>query len=264
MKKHIFIITYLMFSLAVNAQELRFINNEAFQRGERIVYKVYYDSFLTGHVVAGEASLEIEKNDTKIANRSTYHVIGLGKTKGIFNLFFKVVNRYETYIDEKAIAPLLFIRRINEGGYVKNQNVTFNQFKSIAVSNTATVPVTDYIQDIISAFYYARTLDIKPDIKIGDEFPINFFLDDSVYTTKIVFDGRENVKTSIGTFKCLRFKPMVLTGTVFKQPYPMTLWVSDDKNRVPILAESGILVGSIKMELIKYSGLRNQFAAKIK
>lgn len=264
MKKFILTLACSIVLLSVSAQDLRKIDNQAFQRGEKIVYKAYYDSFVTGHVVAGEASLEIEKENRVIANRNTMHVIGLGKTRGLFNFFFKVVNRYETYIDEQAIVPLLFIRRINEGGYKKSQDVTFNHFKNLAISNTATVPVTDYIQDIISAFYYARTLNITPETKIGDEFPVNFFLDDSVYTTKIVFDGRENIKTDLGTFKCLRFKPMVLTGTIFSQPYPMTLWISDDKNKVPILAESGILVGSVKMELIKYSGLKNPFTAKIK
>jgi len=263
MKKLTIILLCLLGLSSLKAQELRTINNEAFQKGEKIVYKVYYDSFVTGHVTAGEASLEIEKESRIIANRNTMHVIGLGKTKGLFNLFFKVVNRYETYIDENAIAPLLFIRRINEGGYKKSQDVTFNHFKNIAISNTATVPVTEYIQDIISAFYYARTLDVS-NIKLGDEFPVNFFLDDSVYTTKIIYDGREELEIGLGTFKCLRFKPMVLTGTVFSQPYPMTLWVSDDKNRVPVLAESGILVGSVKMELIKYANLKNPLSSKIK
>ena len=263
MKKFLFVL-FSMFCLIkiINCQDLRVINNEAYQRGEKIIYKVFYDSFVTGHVNAGEASLEIEKEDKIIANRSTMHVIGLGKTKGLFNFFFKVTDRYETYIDEKAIAPLLFIRRVNEGNYKKSQDVTFNHFKKIAISNTKTSNVTAYIQDIISTFYYARTLDVK-NVKIGDEFPINFFLDDSVYTTKIVFDGRENIKTDLGTFKCLRFKPMVLSGSIFSQPYPMTLWVSDDKNHVPILAESGILVGSVKMELTKYSGLKNPLSSQI-
>ncbi len=252
----------LCFIKIINSQDLRVINNDAFQRGEKIAYKVFYDSFVTGHVNAGEASLEIEKEDKIIANRSTMHVIGLGKTKGLFNFFFKVNDRYETYIDEKAIAPLLFIRRVSEGNYKKSQDVTFNHFKNIAISNTKTAKVTSYVQDIISTFYYARTINVK-NVKIGDEFPVSFFLDDSVYTTKIIFDGREDVKIDLGTFKCLRFKPMVLSGKIFSQPYPMTLWVSDDENLVPILAESGILVGSVKMELIKYSNLKNPLKSQI-
>ncbi|MDD3875903.1 MAG: DUF3108 domain-containing protein [Bacteroidales bacterium] len=247
----------------VHSQELRVWKNEAFGKGEKITYRAYYDSFLTGNVNAGEASLEIQRESKVVAGRNTMHVVGLGKTKGLFNLFFKVVNRYETFIDERAIVPLLFIRRTDEGGYKISQDVTFNQYTHKAISNTATVNVVENVQDIISAFYYARTMDASH-LSVGDEIPINFFLDDSVYVTKIIYEGVENVNIRLGTFRCLRFKPMVLTGTVFKQPYPMTLWISDDKNKIPVLAQSGILVGSVKLELMKYSGLRNPLTSKIR
>ncbi len=241
-------------------KELRTINNTAFQRGEKITFRVSYNSRLLGSVRAGEASLEIRPHNHKIGGRNTMHVVGIGETRGLFNLFFRVENRYETFIDEQAIAPLLFIRRINEGGYRKSQDVMFNHFNNIAESNTATVPVVPYVQDIISAFYFARTMDMS-DVKVGDEFEVDFFLDDSVYVTKIVFDGREQVTTRLGTFNTLRFKPMVLEGTVFSQPYPMTMWISDDKNKIPVLLESGLVVGSIRMELSEYKGLRNPLNA---
>ncbi len=241
-------------------KELRTINNTAFQRGEKITFRVSYNSRLLGSVRAGEASLEIRPHNHIIGGRNTMHVVGIGETRGLFNLFFRVENRYETFIDEQAIAPLLFIRRINEGGYRKSQDVMFNHFNNIAESNTATVPVVPYVQDIISAFYFARTMDMS-DVKVGDEFEVDFFLDDSVYVTKIVFDGREQVTTRLGTFNTLRFKPMVLEGTVFSQPYPMTMWISDDKNKIPVLLESGLVVGSIRMELSEYKGLRNPLNA---
>ena len=237
-------------------KELRTINNTAFQRGEKISFRVSYNSRLLGSVRAGEASLEIGPNNQIIGGRNTMHVVGIGETRGLFNLFFRVENRYETYIDEKAIAPLLFIRRINEGGYRKSQDVMFNHYNNIAESNTATVPVVPYVQDIISAFYYARTMDMS-DVKKGDEFEVDFFLDDTVYVSKIVFEGREKITTRLGTFNTLRFKPMVLEGTVFDQPYPMTMWISDDKNKIPVLLESGLVVGSIRMELSEYQGLRH-------
>lgn len=246
----------------VNAQEYRTVENTSFQRGEKIVYRVYYDSWLLSNVTAGIASLEIEDSNIEIAGRNTMHVVGLGNTKGLFNFFFKVVNRYETYIDEQFIAPLLFIRRINEGGFVKNQDVMFNHHTNIAKSNTAKVEVVPYVQDIISAFYYARTYDFS-DAKVGDKYDVTFFLDDSVYVSKIIYDGTEVVKTSLGKFNTLRFKPMVLEGTVFSQPYPMTLWITDDKNKIPVMLKSGILVGSVKMELIDYSGLKNSMDALI-
>lgn len=245
-----------------SAQQLRKVENTAFQRGEKITYRVFYDSYLTGSVHAGEATLEIKEENEQIAGRNTMNIVGLGNTKGAFNFFFKVVNRYETYLDEDAIVPLLFIRRINEGGYKKSQDVMFNQFENKAISNTATVSVAENIQDLVSAFYYMRTFNYDS-AAVGDVYDVSFFLDDTVYVSRVMFDGREEITTRVGTFKTLRFKPQVLTGEVFSQPYPMTLWISDDKNKIPILAQSGILVGSVKMELVDYKGLKNPLSSKI-
>jgi hypothetical protein len=117
--------------------------------------------------------------------------------------------------------------------------------------------------DILSAFYYCRTFDFS-NLRIGDRFPVNFDLDDSVYISLIEFAGREDVITDLGTFHCLRFKPMVATGNVFSQPYPMDIWVTDDKNRMPVLAKSAVVVGSVKLELIDYKGMANPVTALVK
>lgn len=268
MKKLVALIFIALAGLS-HAQTLRTVKNEAFKRGECLRYKAYYDAILTGKVNAGEAELEVKNENKLIANRSTFHVVGLGFTKGAFNIFFKVVDRYETYIDEESLIPWVFIRRVNEGGYKISQDLTFNQFKKTVISidnkhnTTKTAVVVENIQDVISAIYYARTLDFS-DAEIGQEFPVPFFLDDSIYTSKIIYQGKENLTIGIGTFSCLKFKPMVATGEVFSDPYPMTLWVTNDKNHIPLLAESAIIVGSVKMELIKYSGLANTLSSKIK
>jgi len=271
MKKVVFILVAVfgMMCFPSYAQTLRKAPNTAFKRGEYTRYRVYYDAILTGHVNAGEAELQIKNENKIIGGRNTLHVVGLGLTKGAFNLFYKVVDRYETYIDEEALAPWLFIRRVNEGGYKISQDVTFNQNKNMAYSMNnkknlqTTTKTTPYIQDIISAIYYARTLDFTK-TKIGESVPINFFLDDTVYTSKIVYLGKQQLTIEAGTFNCLKFKPMVATGNVFKDPYPMVLWVTDDKNHVPLFAESEIIVGKVKMELVKYSGLANPLTSKIK
>ena len=246
------------------AQELRKISNDAFQRGEKITYRVYYDAIVTGKVTAGEAELEITDENQKVANRNTMHIVAKGNSKGAFNYFFKVVDRYETIIDENAVIPWVFVRRVSEGNYKKNQDVMFNQIsKTVSTNKSKPKNIVANAQDIISALYYARTFNCD-NLKKGDSFPISFFLDDSLYSTKIIFQGKESIKTSLGTFNCLKFKPMVLSGKVFKDPYPMTLWISDDKNHVPILAESKIMVGRVKLELTSYSGLKNELTSKLK
>lgn len=260
------LIMLLIFPLSA---QLRKVENNAFQKGEKLVYKVYYDSFLTGEVIAGECEFEIQKNTRVIAKRNTMHIIVNGVTKGAFNLFYRVRDRYETFLDEEAMIPWLFIRRVNEGGYIIEQDVNFNhynnttQFKNLKRKTTNTSPIPPYTQDILSSIYYMRTLDFT-DSKEGDSYPITFTLDDTVYTTKVFYMGKEQLKTSLGTFNTFKVKPMVLTGNVFKDPFPMMVWVTDDDNKIPVFAKTQILVGSIKMELISYKGVKNPLKSKLK
>jgi len=240
----------------VSAQDLIPVRNYAFVRGEKFKFRAYYDSFVTGKVTAGVATLEVKSDNKQFSGRNTFHVIGEGKSKGAFNLFFKVEDRFETYIDEEYLVPWYFTRSSREGDFAKDDEVRFNQYSKTASSRTANKPVPPGIQDIISAFYFARNIDFSC-AKNGDTYPINFFLDDSVYISVIQFAGREEVETDLGRFRCLKFKPMVVTGNVFSQPYPMDIWISDDSNRIPVLARSEVIVGSVKLELIHFQGLAN-------
>ena len=248
--------------LLASTQPYRSVENTAFTRGEKLTFRVYYQSMLTGKVTAGEANLEVKKKSATKNGRESYHIVGTGHSKGAFNLFFKVNDRFETFVDEEAIIPWYFIRRTREGGYKKDDEVTFNQSKGIAVSRNAVKKIPPNSQDILSVFYYARTLDITG-VMPNESFPLSFFLDDSLYVSKIVFLGREQIKTEVGTFNCLKFKPMVIKGEVFSEPYPMELWITDDKNRVPVMVSSAVIVGSVKMELISYEGLRNPITSKV-
>ncbi len=251
----VFFILHSSFSIA-NAQSLMPVRNASFIRGEKLKFKAYYDSFMTGKVMAGVATLEVKFEDKKIDGRSTFHIVGEGKSKGAFNFFFKVNDRFESYMDEEYLVPWFFIRNTHEGAYSVDDEVRFNQYSGNFSSHKANKKMKPGIQDILSAFYYCRTLDFS-NLKVGDRFPVNFLLDDSVYVSLIEFAGNEEVQTDLGKFRCLKFKPMVATGNVFSQPYPMDVWVSDDQNRIPILAKSAVVVGSVKLELTDYKGLAN-------
>ncbi|MDY0103258.1 MAG: DUF3108 domain-containing protein [Lentimicrobium sp.] len=256
-------IVFLMFSHSLLiAQSLRYVQNTAFDRGEKLTFRVYYQSFVTGKVTAGEAKLEVKKKAVTKNDRPTYHIIGTGQSKGAFNFFFKVNDRFETFVDEQALIPWYFIRRTREGGYKKDDEVSFMQTRGVAVSRKTVKKIPINTQDILSVFYYARTLDITG-MKPNESFPLSFFLDDSVYVSKIVFLGREQIKTELGTFNCLKFKPMVIKGEVFSEPYPMELWITDDKNRLPIMVSSAVIVGSAKMELVEYEGIKNPLYSRI-
>jgi len=210
-----------------------------------------------GFIDAGRATLEVKPCDKKINNRDLIHVVGKGKSLGAFNWFFKVQDRYETYIDAESMIPWMFIRRVYEGGYKINQDYTFFQHKQkVTDANKKAYDVPENIQDMISSYYYARTLDFS-NAKIGDEFEFNSFVDGEVFPLKIKYLGKETIKIRKGKFKCLKFVPVVQKGRIFKTEEDLQVWISDDENKIPLLAKAKILVGSIKMEVTDFEGLRN-------
>lgn len=231
--------------------ELRKINNEAFRPGEVLKFRIHY-----GILNAGEATLEVKEDLQIFGGRECYHVVGFGKSVGAFNFFFKVRDRYESVVDKEALLPWLFIRRVNEGGYIINQNVSFNHFTDSAKSEKATISIPDNTQDLISSFYYARTIDFTNAVA-GDTFHITGYLDDAIFPMNLKFIGREIVESKKGKFRCLKLRPMLQEGRVFKDEEDMTIWISDDKNKIPVRVQTNILIGSIKMDLVDFSNLAN-------
>jgi len=261
--KHILLLIFLILTIPAFSQEFEYrsVKNNSFRVGEKLKFKVYYDSFITGKVNAGTATLEVKKTKRRFNKREAYHIVGTGKSNPAFDMFFKVRDRFESYVDKEALLPHLFIRRTKEGGYVMEDDVYFDHEKGLATSRKTTKEIQPNIQDIISAAFYLRTFDFI-DAEVGQNYKVDFYLDDSAYVSVIQFVGRELVETQLGVFNCLAFRPMVVTGEVFTDPYPMKLWVTDDENKLPVLGSSEVIVGSVKMELIKFSGLRNPIEAR--
>lgn len=233
---------------------LRKVKNTAFKRGEKLTYRMHY-----GFIDAAIATLEITDENRKFADRNTMHVVGIGTSKGSFDVFFKVRDRYETFIDEEALVPWVFIRRVDEGGYKLEQNQVYNHYKKQVDSDGKIFTTPEGIQDMLSAFYYARTLDFS-NAKKGDIFTVPAFVDNELWDLKIKFLGRETVKSDLGKIKCLKFCPVVQKGRIWKSEDDLSIWISDDENHVPVRGQCEILFGSIKMDLIGAKGLPKELA----
>jgi hypothetical protein len=211
-------------------------------------------------VGAGYATFNTTLED--LNGRKVYHVVGDGKTMKSYEWFYKVRDKYETYIDAETMLPAKFIRNVDEGGFKIYNNVTFNQNIGQAISTNGVYKVPKCIQDVLSAIYYARNIDYSK-YKPGDKIPFSMFLDDQVYNLYIRYIGKERVTTKYGTFNAIKISPLLIEGTIFKGGEKMVVWVSDDANRIPVRVDSPILVGSIKVDLVGYDKLRNPFTALI-
>jgi len=246
------------FICAVAQSSVRVVNNDAFGYGEKITYKVKYNLYF--NFTVGEVNFEVAKKPEIIAGNNCYHITGTGTTYGFYDPFYKVRDRYETYIEENSILPLLFIRDVHEGKYSFGEYVIFNQSKSMAVSKKRTQHIPKLTEDVLSSLYYARTFDFT-NAKPGQAFMLTTFIDDSTYKVGVRFVGRETIITDLGKVKCIKLKPILVVDRVFKTEDDMMLWVTDDANHIPVRVESSISVGKIRADLTSWSGLRNPMTA---
>lgn len=265
--KRLVAIIYVFISLSsvfsINAQHItRFTNNSAFDFGEELTYRLRYSLYI--NVYVGEAVLRVAPEPKVIGNKPHYHLIGEGKSYKFYDAFMKIRDRYESYVNTSTFLPSASIRLLNEGGYHFDDLTVYNHYKLEAKNKKGQVHKMGlYSQDILSGIYLARTLDYK-DAKKGDSFMMNVFIDDSNYVLGIKFLGRETIKGKDGnTYKCIKLAPILIVDRVFKAQNDMLLWVSDDKNKIPIRIYSAISVGAVYVDLYRYSGLKNPFQAKL-
>ncbi len=227
--------------------------NVAFKEGEVLTYRMHY-----GIVKAGVAILEVKPDILDINSRKVYHIVCNGYTTGSTDWFYKVRDRYETYMDKDALLPWMFVRNVNEGGYKFNQNYAFNHYtKKVDVGGGEKFDVPIGVQDMVSAFYSARNLDLS-NAKEGDLFTLNCFLDKEIWPLKIKFVGKETIETDIGKYRCLKFRPIVQKGRVFKKEEDLNVWVTDDKNHIIMRAQANVIIGSVKMDITSVKNLANE------
>ncbi|WP_424492582.1 DUF3108 domain-containing protein [Salinimicrobium sp. GXAS 041] len=231
-------------------------SHQAFQDGEWFRFRIHY-----GILDAGYATLEV--NESKYKNNPVYHVVGTGKSAGAVHWFFKVKDNYESYFNKYSGAPYKFIRQIDEGGHTRDIVIDFDHKDKEALvfdrkrNTEKRYPVKDDVHDMLSAFYYLRNnLDVE-DLQEGDVMDLNMFFDDENFDFQLRFLGREVIDSKIGKITALKFRPYVMAGRVFKEKESLTIWVSDDENRMPIKIKAKLAVGSLDADIDAFKGLKH-------
>ena len=243
------------------------IQNRAFQDGEEITYKLYYNwNFVW--LAAGEVVFRVKEQNDK------YHISVVGKTYPSYEWFFKVRDTYETYLDKETLLPITSIRDVQEGKYRLYDKVQFDQqkgkAKSLRGSTKEDAVLKEYdidncMHDIVSIIYFSRNVNFDS-FQSGEEFPIKIFMDKESWPLKVKYKGKEERKRikGKGKFNTLKFTPEVIAGGMFKEKTIVSIWVSNDENRVPLLIEAPLSVGSVKAVIKNYKGLKYDMTAKIK
>ncbi|MEM6631538.1 MAG: DUF3108 domain-containing protein [Bacteroidota bacterium] len=257
---------WLGLSIAAMAQPtsstFREVQNKAFQKGEYLKYRIHY-----GIIDAGIATLEVRPKSYQKKGRNCLHIVCKNETVGLFDTFYRVRDTYESYTDEKALISWQFNRDIQEGSYKSYREIHFDHKNQKAEYHRSTgevvlhdVPVN--VQDVISTYYFARASYDHKKLEPGDKISLRNFIDETNFELQAQVQKRETIKVNGQKYKALRLKIMIEEAGLITDGSKITLWISDDKNMIPLAFKSKLLIGSIRADLVEYKNLKNPFEAR--
>jgi hypothetical protein len=253
----LFLFFTLNFSSAQTKQEFRKIENKAFKVGEKLSFDINY-----GFITAGIAEYNIPKI-MKLAGRDVFQIQFFVNSVSTFDVLYKVRDRYETYVDVEGLFPWRFEQHIREGGYSRDFSAFFDHRKGKARTSEGAYDIPKYVNDIVSAFYLARTIDFTK-MKNGDKVNLVNFYKDKVYPLDVIYKGKETVSVKAGTFECFILEPVVQEGGLIRNTGNIVIWITNDELKVPVKLKTKIIIGAIDVELSGYSGLNGEPKAKKK
>ncbi|MEQ9423032.1 MAG: DUF3108 domain-containing protein [Cyclobacteriaceae bacterium] len=236
------------------------IDNYSFSRGEKLNYRVHL-----GFISAGEGTLEINDRIHHLNNRPCYKIDVYGKTTGIVDFFQRVRDHWGTYLDTASIVPHKFYQEIEEGDFRKHEIIEFDHFNDTAVvkrpdreeESVKYFKTPKQPQDLISGYYYIRTLDYTH-VKDGELIKLKAFYDNTVYDFRVKFLGRETIKTKFGKIKSLVFAPIMPKNDVFEDgEETIKIWLSDDDNKIPLKVWAKMFVGAVEIDIQSAENLRS-------
>lgn len=242
-------------STRVLSQPYRMTEIQAFAPGEKVLFDVYYNwGFVWLH--AGEVDF---RADTALwHSQKAWHFVSTGRSRSSYDWFFKVRDRYESWATREALKPLEFIRNTSEGGFVCYNHYLFDydtrQAKVVTLTSkrekeTITLPIGEDVLDVLTATYVTRNRDHAA-WKIDQKLPIRLLLDNSRFDLYIRYRGKETIRhKNKKHYNCLKFTTSVAAGSIFKGGEAITVWVTDDHRRIPVLVQAEILVGSVMVYL---------------
>lgn len=232
--------------------------NDAFQDGEWFRFRMRY-----GFLNASYATATVR--ETTFKDQAVYHVAATGKTTGFARWFFKVDDYFDSYFEKDIVRPIRFVRNISEGNYKRHVEIDFDHNTQSGIMNdllrkTKTeIDFAPNLQDLVSTFYFLRNHFDLEGIQVGETASLHMIYDKKPFAFRFRFLGYENVKTKFGVVPCVKFRPYVEEGRIFKKESGLSLWVSNDNNRVPIKVVAELSVGSLDVDLVDFRGLKHPF-----
>ena len=245
----------------------------AYRAGDRSTFTKHYEWGAIDSDV-GWASVGIDT--VRFNGTKAFHCTVYGRTTRLYDLFFKVREDFQSWFTADGVRPLKFTRNTHEGKYEARNTYAYmwdgtdstyiaaDVFTTSSGQRAVRLPLNGCTYDLPSLFYLARNIDMSkvvPDVK----YPMTFAIDDDVYNVYFIYRGKERKKVrGFGTVNTMKFSVKLLSGNVFTGEEDLSVWISDDRNRIPVLFEAPILVGTASGRLVECSGLKHPFSSYVR
>ena len=244
----------------------------AFRSGERMDFILHYK---WGSINTDVGTATVTLDSLTFNGQKAFKCTASGRTKKFFDVFFKVRENFSSWFTREGMRPLKFTRDTYEGGYEARNTYLYkwdaaepyiaaDVYTSKMGQKSMQLPLTPCTYDLPALFFFARNMDIE-NVEPGKRYPMTFAIDEEIYNVYFILHGRETIKVKgLGTVNTIRFAAKLLEGEVFKGEEDMTIWVSDDENRLPVYFEAPLRVGVAAGRMSGYGGLKSPFTSLVK
>ncbi len=241
----------------------------AFRAGETLSFVLHYNWGIINSDV-GTATVKLDTVDFN--GIPAFHCDVSGRTTRLFDLVFRVREQFDSWFSRDGIRPLKFTRDTNEGRYTALNTYFYDWERSVIVADVYStssgrrnleLPLDRCTYDLPALFFLARNMNmgvVTPEVR----YPMTFAIDDDVYNVHFILHGRETINVKgLGLINVIKFSARLLAGEVFRSDTDMTIYISDDENRLPVYFEAPLLVGKAAGRMVSYSGLAHPFSSMV-
>lgn len=251
----LFVLSFIILTVDCFSQVDCEIYSKSFASGEKISYQLYYN---LGFIWINAGNCDFEVRSVKWNNKPVYKLSAIGKSNSTFESLFLVRDTLISYAERESLIPYRALKLAHEGRWSGTDDISFTREKSgwnvitrLKRRGEWKEPVEDFSEncgfDILTSIYRLRCMN-DSEVFVKDKITtIPLRLDDGEYKVSLKYLGKQNIKLhGNGTYKSHAFTLTLVQGNVFGSGGIMNLWISDDRNKIPLLVESPLRVGKVK------------------